>query len=216
MDIEQNVSKSDESLDFKGFEKNTPCLEFNQNSEDEENTSFLMKQKEDGYLQEQEIIDACQSINTSPRKRKIDKDGFVTPATPDIPKSSCHYGQTKQMRIDENANKEDEGYNTSKLTDHSPGQVSHGDCLRVSTPSQKDLQSVQSITDIINDMSEEANHIHQQFSKLFRECEEYEVLCPERLDKLIAEAKTLEENQNQQKQVMCGRLKVLSRTLQLL
>ncbi|XP_021370232.1 uncharacterized protein LOC110461191 isoform X2 [Mizuhopecten yessoensis] len=196
MEPEQNISLIEEGQDMQGYENSKPSCKFNQDHGDEENPFFRVTKREDGFLQEQEIIDACQSINTSPKKRKIDKDGFVTPATPDIPKSSCHYGQVKLMRGDGDINKE-------------------AGCIGVSAPSQND-QSVHPVENLIKDMSEETKNIYHQFSKVFRECEEYETACPERLDKLLTEAKALEENLNQQKQVLCNRLKGLSRTLQLL
>ncbi|OWF42361.1 uncharacterized protein LOC110461191 isoform X1 [Mizuhopecten yessoensis] len=215
MEPEQNISLIEEGQDMQGYENSKPSCKFNQDHGDEENPFFRVTKREDGFLQEQEIIDACQSINTSPKKRKIDKDGFVTPATPDIPKSSCHYGQVKLMRGDGDINKEDEEYSLGEVAEQANGVLSEAGCIGVSAPSQND-QSVHPVENLIKDMSEETKNIYHQFSKVFRECEEYETACPERLDKLLTEAKALEENLNQQKQVLCNRLKGLSRTLQLL
>ncbi|XP_033762860.1 uncharacterized protein LOC117344277 [Pecten maximus] len=217
MEQEQNTSQIEEGQDLQGYENST-SQEYYQKHGDEESSSFRTTQREDGYLQEQEVIEACQSINTSPRKRKIDKDGFVTPATPDIPKSSCHYGQTKQMRIDGITNNEGEGYSLDNVVNHVTGQLQDENCTvnQMPSSSQKVLHSFKPIVDVMKDLSEESKNVHDQFSNMFRESEEYETICPEKLDKLIGEATALEENLNQQKQVLCSRLKALSRTLQLL
>lgn len=45
---------------------------------------------------------------------------------------------------------------------------------------------------------------------IFRESENFEDFCPVRLDKMIEQAKQLEENLLKQKQLLCTRLNVIS------
>ncbi|XP_071811842.1 uncharacterized protein [Apostichopus japonicus] len=54
-----------------------------------------------------------------------------------------------------------------------------------------------------------------QWIHVFKESEEFENFCPNRVDKLLSEAKALEENLLQQKQQLMQRLKALSRTLKM-
>lgn len=213
MEEEQNIAQLEESHEDQEC-KNNALSTFYQNNEEKEHSLFIPAQRDDGYLLEQEVIDACQSINTSPRKRKIDKEGFVTPATPDIPKSSSHHKQMRVEGISPNENKEQ--YNLEQSTDPASDQLLEEDCTVTQMSSQKTIQAGRPIVEVIKDMSEETKNVHDQFFKMFSESEEYETQCPDKLDKLIGEAKALEENLNQQKQVLCSRLKGLSRTLQLL
>ncbi|KAJ8025093.1 hypothetical protein HOLleu_35202 [Holothuria leucospilota] len=53
-----------------------------------------------------------------------------------------------------------------------------------------------------------------QWTNVFQESGDFEKFCPTRVDKLLAEAKALEENLTHQKEQLMDRLKALSRTLQ--
>lgn len=254
-----------------------------------------------------------------PRKRKLDKDGFVCPTTPDIPRNSHHYvedeqhGNFKSLGAQSNFTtfagdfeqadsasvstyfkaKEDnvnikmiknnstyrQGADNSSFeqaanshslemgnnqnadgqteNDSSQGQISRQDSLgfkieedsdqsqepgeatnvydsynsefdeekrrlkygtKSDQPNEEGAASQMGINNILQSLvkgfEQESSAMFDTWSKTFGQCGEYEVLCQQRLDGMIQNARSMEDSLNGKKDALCNRLKGIGKTLE--
>ncbi|KAK6166694.1 hypothetical protein SNE40_023329 [Patella caerulea] len=151
-------------------------------------------------------VDVGEPFKTT-RKRKLDDEGFVTPATPDIPKSSSKYempsGNVEMQRNDDYL----EYYDYDKVD----GDGVTG--FEEENPLYK-TQVYKSAADLIKDIAEECKMRMLEWSSELSESETFESFCASRLDRLVTDAKDLEDSLNKQKDLLRKRLGFISRTLQ--
>ncbi|KAH3716944.1 uncharacterized protein LOC127856437 [Dreissena polymorpha] len=144
------------------------------------------------------------------RKRKIDREGFVCPATPDIPRSSRHFKKDSDV---EESSDQYEGIH---------GDESGSD-LKCELPSGDGAACQETITHNIqsSNMSALFSDLHRQFEKtitswqkLFTQSESFERQCPEKLDTMIQRARDLDDSLQSQKALLCRRLHGIGQILQ--
>ncbi|KAL3832193.1 hypothetical protein ACJMK2_023855 [Sinanodonta woodiana] len=160
--------------------------------------------------------------NHRARKRKIDKDGFVTPATPDIPKTSCQYVDYSSSGQEDYKDSGFLGFSRSEETDdlQSVSYYRKSDALSQLSHQQemkshcKDDDDQDSIQQLMKDLIRESGCIIEQWSQVFSGSENFENFCLSRLDQLSEKAGTIEESLKQQKNKLCHRLRGLTNTLQ--
>lgn len=147
---------------------------------------------------------------TTTKRKKIDKDGFVQPNTPEI------HTKSARCSIDEPSSVEsDSNTNSSPITGHH-----HEDPIHHTSggrPVNREVQASQppSLVTLLKELAEEAKSINHSWGEIFNDSENFEMFCPTRLDKILQETLALEENLRQQKETLCNRLHALSHTLQL-
>ncbi|XP_063419796.1 uncharacterized protein LOC134704941 [Mytilus trossulus] len=144
----------------------------------------------------------------SPKKRKIDKDGFLCPATPDIPLTSSQHGQQKH-----DAQEGSEPETESEYQEQYEAEDIHCESslqgLSQFNEDPKD-RSMMCMAELVQDLGQDSKMLHNQWAETFSESENFENLCPTRLDKMIEQAKQLEESLLKQKELLCNRLNVIS------
>lgn len=183
MSLEQNSCQQ-----FEQFEEDTVCSYNNTTYEPECELSFG-----EDFTTEDSI---------SPKKRKIDKDGFLCPATPDIPLTSSQHGQQKH-----DAQEEPEYQEHYEAEDFHCETSLQG--LAQFNEDSKD-RSMMCMAELVQDLGQDSKMLHNQWAETFSESENFENLCPIRLDKMIEQAKQLEESLLKQKELLCNRLNVIS------
>ncbi|VDI23462.1 testis-expressed sequence 12 protein [Mytilus galloprovincialis] len=196
MSLEQNSCQQ-----FEQSEEDTVCSYNNTTYEPECELSFG-----EDFITEDSI---------SPKKRKIDKDGFLCPATPDIPLTSSQHGQQKH-----DAQEGSELEAESEYQEHYEAEDIHCEpSLQVIEPSLQGLsqfnedpkdRSMMCMAELVQDLGQDSKMLHKQWAETFSESENFENLCPTRLDKMIEQAKQLEESLLKQKELLCNRLNVIS------
>ncbi|CAG2227388.1 unnamed protein product [Mytilus edulis] len=204
MSLEQNSCQQ-----FEQSEEDTVCSYNNTTYEPECELSFG-----EDFITEDSI---------SPKKRKIDKDGFLCPATPDIPLTSSQHGQQKhdaqegselEAEYQEQYEAEDIHCEPS-LQGLSQFNEDPKDCepslqgLSQFNEDPKD-RSMMCMAELVQDLGQDSKMLHNQWAETFSESENFENLCPTRLDKMIEQAKQLEESLLKQKELLCNRLNVIS------
>ncbi|XP_025095554.1 uncharacterized protein LOC112564739 isoform X2 [Pomacea canaliculata] len=177
-----------------------------------------------------------KDILNSHKKRKRDKDGFLTPTTPDIPKSSSKHGMPSHESLfgmgpkGDVASRRDanEGCWTSlddgqqvllSMTDSS--KTPHDNAFTESAVNSSSMcavggdntNSVQSYDSIFKDMIQEFKVVVMQSCQEFCGSEEHESQSLKELEKLLQEALDIEENLLRQKDFMHRRLAAISQRL---
>ncbi|XP_070564623.1 uncharacterized protein [Ptychodera flava] len=97
------------------------------------------------------------------------------------------------------------------------------------TPEESSITSLQSVhaagngssssqvplvTDLLTEMGQAMKMNCSHWAQVFQESQEFETFCPTRLDKMLAEARALEEDLIKQKEKLRLRLQAISKTLQ--
>jgi len=143
-------------------------------------------------------------------------DRFAIPVNPpeDVPGPS-HSSAEYRAPIAENVQDKPENKKMRSETDLHSG-VSH-DVPEPGTESLKpvDPVDVPLIQDVMKELKQDANMLNVNWTQVFRDSEHYEMFCPTRLDRILQDAKALEQNLIQQKDALRNRLGMLSQALKL-
>jgi len=216
------------------------------------------------------IFESGVQEEVSHKTRKIDNEGFVTPATPDIPKSSVQYEDHNidgydgyvgtaegDMYIPPEDGSGDNYSHIQHLGEHESDQQNYGQIQdsgafqmddspaiineegenQGSIPFTSDQNECESTRPIIldetendpsasvselppveqriNDLSQDLKMNQLKWALDFKNCEDFELLCPKRVDQILAAAKQYERSLLKQKEEFLSRLNMLSNTLHL-
>ncbi|KAK7111028.1 uncharacterized protein [Littorina saxatilis] len=202
------------------FEHCTFDLKFGDTEQDE----CLTQQSVDLFGRSQspsdELLNSERDRKTQSRKRKMDKDGFVTPATPDIPKSSNQYGlpghsdndeQQEEMNCGDRAG---ESENPEEEFMQQQQKPKHDDVTANCVERDSSKASLCDTADeLFEDLAQSTKMVIIQMAQSFRESEDYESICLDNVGKMLEEAIALENRLRHQKDLLQQRLFMIGRNL---
>ncbi|KAI0233275.1 hypothetical protein LSAT2_016453 [Lamellibrachia satsuma] len=178
------------------------------------------------------IVDTakCSSLDTddlhhATKRSKVDKDGFVTPATPDLSIHGNHYIDNEtELKAQPQADSDlPGGMNVGRLASgledgEDMGQVG-GETSLPPDVGQDDMDSLAasctSLSQLLREFGQRAKMLNTDWLYTFNDSENFETFCVTRLDKMLEDVKDLEADLRQQKEGLRDKLLDLSRTLQL-
>merc|ERR1712012_705200 len=132
-----------------------------------------------------------------------DNDGF---AVPPVPKG----GDVHRRQNKTEAPRNDSGEPLEKKSKNEDHQTYTDEAHRQDESCKSENEGSptagQSVKQVLEGLKHEADLMNTTWTQAFSECENYELLCPDRLDQMIQEAKELEQTLTQQKNALRERL----------
>lgn len=150
-------------------------------------------------------------VYSPPKRRKVDKDGFLTPATPEPPKFNFN-SDTNLHRFQEDQST-DEISDISSKTSEETAACNEAQQKESSSPDSKQNTS-KSVGEVVQELGQEAKMMHLHWAQMLSQSENVEHFMLTRLNQILTEAKSLENNLKQQKAELRGRLQELLKTME--
>nr|XP_034337242.1 uncharacterized protein LOC105333458 isoform X2 [Crassostrea gigas] len=174
-------------------------------------TDFRTLQKEENGEEDNDAY----THDTPKKRRTVDKEGFVTPTTPDIPKSSPYYQCDDRNSLLTTPDIAVGSMSSQSAEMTTPSTEATGDSSERedSEGSPQSIYDDLSIADLIKDMSEKSMKIYMHWMELFRDGEKFEEGVPSLIDELLNQAKRIEEDLIEQKEALRQRIYRITQTL---
>lgn len=149
------------------------------------------------------------------KKRKTDDEGFLTPSTPDIPKTSCHAGPSNS-HSGGNLRSYGASDKSACIFGEENPTINLGGRALYCEDGSGDCNPADSLDQLFGNLHKDSKLLVSEWAQIFNESEHFEQICPSRLDRMIEQTNALEDNLRRQKNALCQRLTVLSKTLKML